>query len=339
MLAWKPKSNDQTVASVRYRCLLPLQKLQDGGFPIALFDQHHADEYRGVIFSKLYDEGNRRIAARLKSHGAKIVLDICDNHFYNPFGLEQYKRVRADLENMISLADVVVCSTKQLAEVVTRESSIRTKPFVIGDPIESLPSVKSVDGVIHATMWNTQHIAGVGECPRLLWYGSHGSPNAPGGMLDILNVASILERVNLRVPFELVVLSNNKPKYDEHIAPLPFRTVYREWRYDSFRNEIESAAAVIVPITPNDFTLCKSNNRVVLALQHGIPVVASSIPSYEEFRPFCFLDEWESGLFEVLARTSNVRSMTETGRQHVFKNWSVEKIANQWGEIFQCLLE
>jgi hypothetical protein len=338
VLGWKPKSDNPSIASVRYRCLLPLRALQEKGFPVTLFDERHSDRYRGVVFSKLYDPASQRLAEKLKSRGAKVVLDVCDNHFYNPFRLPQYDRVRADLLRMIALADVVVSSTRPLADVIVQEGSLPDRPTVIGDPIEELPRLDDEPKSGSRRESPSDAPRRNPALPRLVWYGNHGSPNAPGGMLDLLRVADTLERINRKYAFELVVLSNSRQKYHEHVASLPIRSVYREWRYDTFRSELEAAAATIIPVGLNPFTVCKSNNRLVLALHHGIPVVADSIPSYDEFGAFSFLNDWERGLEAIFERRPEVGEKTEAGMQYVNENWSLEKISDQWRQLLECVL-
>ncbi len=36
-IGWKPKSSDRTVATVRYRCLIPLEALRQKHFNVTLF--------------------------------------------------------------------------------------------------------------------------------------------------------------------------------------------------------------------------------------------------------------------------------------------------------------
>jgi hypothetical protein len=337
-IGWKPKSSDRTIASVRYRCLIPLEALRKKNFNVELFCEKDSDQYDAVIFSKLYDIKNQELASKLNRNNAKVILDICDNHFYNPYGLDLYENAKDNLLRMLKLADEVICSADALADVIIREAGLSKRPKVIGDPIETLPPPERngmASNCLENTFWEKESNS---HLPRLLWFGSHGSPNAPCGMTDLLNITETLKRVYTNYPFELVVSSNNEDKFNEFIKPLPFPTRYFEWKYNHFRSLLESARGVIIPISLNPFTQCKTNNRVVMALNHGVPVVANSIPSYEEFRPFCHLDDWEGGLKVILGHPRAARQQAEQGRQYIQKHWMAEHIAEQWESILKNTL-
>lgn len=318
MLAWKPKSTDPTVASVRYRCLIPVAVLQARGFPVAVYREEDRDRYTGVIFSKQYDREHQALAKQLKARGASVILDLCDNHFYNPEGLSSYRRLREDLLVMIGLADLVVCSTESLADIVQQEAGLPERPWVVGDLVESLAE---------------QDHALSGMKPYLLWFGIHGAPNAPCGMLDILRLAALLERMNREHPFELVVVSNDRKKYDSHIAPLRFPTLYREWETNQFPHLLAGAVGAIIPITPNPFTLSKTHNRLTTALAAAVPVVADGIPSYREFAPYAYLDRWEEGLDQILKGNPSALQMAKAGREYVRERWSPEAVAVRWESV------
>ena len=325
MIGWKPKSHSEAVASVRYRCLMPLAALQQQGISVELFDSSHLEQYCAVIFSKLYDQSNIKIAKKLKKRGATVVLDICDNHLYNPRGLPKYQMVRQNLLEMIELSDHVVCSTEALADTLVAEAKLTTRPDVIGDSIERLPGVK-----------RPTPSEGKATC-ELLWFGHYGSPNAEGGMLDLLNITPHLIEFASQHSAELHVVSNNRAMYDEAIAPLAIPSRYSEWHYDSFARSLSAADAVLLPISINPFSVCKTNNRVVTALNAGVPVIADQIPSYSEFASFVVLDDWNKGFEQLATNRQRLHEMAQAGQSYVQKEWSIDKIAAQWQRLLKQL--
>src|SRR5680860_1373203 len=104
-IAWKPRFSDPRVASTRIRCLNPLSELQGRDYPVELFDPQRVGRYAAVVYSKLYDESAYREALALQKNGVRIVLDLCDNHFYNPNELETLRKAGAQLQRMMALAD------------------------------------------------------------------------------------------------------------------------------------------------------------------------------------------------------------------------------------------
>jgi glycosyltransferase involved in cell wall biosynthesis len=322
MIGFKPKTPDLSVASVRYRCLLPAAELCRRGFPAQIYRPEADGYYAAVVFSKLYDRSHQELAKRLRGAGTKVVLDLCDNHFYNPYDLPAYAQARRDLLSMLRLADRVVCSTPALADVVREEAGLELRPEVVGDPVE--PAPLAPDGVPDGV-------------PRLLWFGSHGAPNAPCGMSDLKRIAPALARARAIRDFELVVSSNDRARYERDIRPLPLRTSYVDWTRDGFPALLASAWAVVIPVTPNPFTVCKSNNRLVAALAAGVPALADSIPSYEEFSPYCRLGSWDEGLRELLSDPQGARARARAARGFLAERWSEASIGTQWLDVLGAL--
>jgi hypothetical protein len=108
LVGWRPKSDNRDVASVRIRCLNPIAALQAERFPVEIFDPARAAEYGVVVYSKLYDDDAREEAERLKSGGARVVVDLCDNHFHNPRGDPEWAAHCERLRKMLAAADAVV---------------------------------------------------------------------------------------------------------------------------------------------------------------------------------------------------------------------------------------
>lgn len=283
-----------------------------------------------MIFSKSYDEKSYDIAAELKSRGIKVIFDLCDNHFYNPYKLEKFNFVRRRLLKMLELADLVVTSTETLARTVFEEARLSSSPVVIGDAIEKedflLPRSRLRSFLANFTLKAQSR----NEKATILWYGIHGGENAPYGMLDLLNVQECLSSLNRDYPLRLVIVSNSRAKYKKYIQPFPFETRYYEWGYTPFRNILRKVDVNILPITKNPFTLCKSNNRLALALYEGVPSVADEIPSYRELAAFCVLNDWERGLRLYLSNNHITREHVEGARAYIEEHFTIGQIADEW---------
>lgn len=331
MLAgWKPKSEDTGVASVRFRCLTPMRELKRTGLEIELYspERDAAGAYSLVIFSKLYGASDQQIAASLAARGVKTILDVCDNHFYNPFNLPEYHRAALDLRQMARMVDRVVCCSPHLGGVVAREVGLALPPLIVGDAVEvmSLP--------IDARDPFSPHLD---EPFRIVWFGSHGSPNAPSGMEDLVRIAKHLEKAAKSRESELVVISNNQEKFASLQQRLPITSRYVEWGEGALMTEFGRANLVVVPVSPNPFTKCKSNNRIATALWHGIPTVADRIPAYDELSEFVFLDDWESGMEHALAGSRDIRLRTAAGVSYVRANFGNRNIAAEWRKAIKTV--
>ncbi len=317
-IGWKGRTLDASVASFRYRVLSPVRLLRSRGHEVELFDESRLDAYDAVVFSKTYAAPDIAVAQRLRRRGREVVFDVCDNHFYNPYRLPAYFKARDDQLRMLELCTRVVCSTPALARTLWVQAGLSQLPQVVGDIIEADQIAAPPLGAHPATV-------------SLLWFGLHGSPNAPAGMLDLLSIAPLLLDAAARFSFELVVVSNSRKKFEQHIEPLRLTTRYVEWSPEALQREIAAARAVLIPLSNNPFVACKTHNRLTLALAAGKPVVADVIESYREFAPYVWLSSWEAGLQAVLG-DDPAPSAQRLGMAAAYLRayWSDAEIARQW---------
>jgi len=314
-VGWKAATTDQNIASFRFRALRPVEALKTRGHDVELASLDRIDSYDAVVFSKSYRRADHQLARALKDNGKRVIFDLCDNHFYNPYNLASYRSAHAELVEMISLADLIVCSTPALARVLTAESGTTKPVVVIGDATDF------VDVPEHMAREETRN---------LLWYGSHGSPNAPCGMNDLLAIEPLLRKLSRDHDFRLVIASNNRPKFDSLKGYFETPLEYVEWTLDGFPHVLGKADGVVIPLSRNPFVNCKTHNRVSTALAAGIPVVADAIESYREFAAFCTLDDWEVGLREILTDPEAARMRAKPARDYLVRHWSIDQIAALW---------
>lgn len=331
IVGWKPKSSSRDVASVRFRCLSPMAELQRIGFEVELYSEEAdaAGRYSAVIFSKLYNAADQKLAASLNARGVKTILDLSDNHFYNPFDLPEYTAAAANMRAMCGLVDRVICCSGYLAQIVSQEAKPVRAPLVVGDAVET--TTLPLDAP-------SPFADRDGDPFRILWFGSHGSPNAPAGMEDILRIRKHLEAASSRMKCELVVLSNKAEKFNELAPKLGIPATYVEWSDSALMTTLARTNLVVVPVTVNPFTKCKSNNRAATALWHGVPVLADRIPAYEDLRSFAFLDDWEAGFAHALASSREIQLRTAAGSAYVRQNFNISMIAGEWRRAIKTVL-
>lgn len=316
-LAFKARRHDPAIASFRYRVLAPIRFLTARGHAAEVYDEARFGAYDAVVFSKAYRPADQKIAQRLKAAGKQVVLDLCDDHFFNPAGDPDYREARGQLLAMIALADRVICSTPVLARAVQAEAGLPRLPAVAPDiydqaEVQAGPPTPP------------------GQPARLLWFGRHGSPNAEAGMADLLRISDLLAEAQALRPLELVVCSDSEARFAELFGSWPVPVRYRPWTPEAFADELGRADAVLIPLSDNRFVAAKTHNRLSLALSAGVPVVADAIDSYEEFAPFCYLGRWREGLEAVLLRPQEARVRAGGARAYLEANWSDRAVAPQW---------
>lgn len=112
----------QHLATYRYRCEMPSKEVaKHNGFTVGIND----GEADIAVFSKPI-EADIEIAKNLKAEGAKIVVDMQDNHF-STSKEDVYRK-------MAEVADSIVCASDVMRQVIGQETG--KDAAVIGDPYE-----------------------------------------------------------------------------------------------------------------------------------------------------------------------------------------------------------
>jgi glycosyltransferase involved in cell wall biosynthesis len=176
----------------------------------------------------------------------------------------------------------------------------------------------------------TQGDAGAGSGKLITWFGNHGGDYSDFGMLDILAVAPALEALATRHAIRLRVVSNNYAKFAEKIAPLRLPTEYVEWTPHAAHRLVRQSDVVIVPSTLNDFTRCKSANRLLLALNCGVPVVATRTPASAEFEGCVLFEDWERNIERYLTDSDLRKSHLERALALIESRYLPQAIAERW---------
>ena len=317
IVAFKARAADPTIASYRYRVLEPIAFLKARGHQAEEFEEKRLDRYDVVVFSKAYGINDRKLAHKVKAAGKRVILDLCDDHFYNPFDLPKYREAGENLRSMIALADKVVCSTPVLARAVQMNARIGRLPAVAPDAYEQ------------ATV-TVGPPAPKNRPARLLWYGRHGSPNAEAGVRDLLLIKDALAQAQAKRSFELVICTDSETHAREVAQELGLKWRFVAWTPESFAEELAKADAVIIPLSDNPFVAAKTHNRLTLALSAGVPVVADRLDSYDEFAPFAWLGDWTAGLEAVLLDPEAARARAADARPYLEAHWSSLAIASLW---------
>jgi hypothetical protein len=314
---WVPGARTREVASARLRCYGPCSALANAGWDSRVARRRQPIRSSVVVFQKAYDECHLALAARLRRRGTKILLDVCDNHLYNPTR-NPLLAERADrLSRMVDLADGVTTSTPTLAALI-QHPVIR----VIDDALEVAEPALSLRG---------HHE------PRLVWFGNAGSEDLRFGMSDLGAIVPALESLAQSKNFHLLVVSNSVDAFRRHVASSRLDARYYPWNSDSAAI-LASADIALLPVRPNPFTVCKTSNRVVTSLRNGLAVVAGRIPSYEEFAPFISFDEWEANVGHYLDNPEARRCQVLAGQRYIDRRFPPGLLVSQWSEAITATL-
>jgi hypothetical protein len=329
-IAWKPHTLVHKSASVRLRSCLPCRYLQDAGWPCEIFEPRNIDSYKLVIFQKAYDPDSILLAEVLSARGVKILFDLSDNHFYIPDSLPFWHDRAERLGKMLDVADSVSVSTPELKKWVHHKDCV-----VIDDVVEAGRNdrIHSVAAGLRRSWTRLSQ----GNPLRVVWYGNAGSQNPPFGLVDLARILPHLEAVNARTPIELTVISNSEELFHAYLGNASFPMRYYEWSEDVFRRMFKCQDVCVIPVSANPFTVCKSNNRLVLSLLMGIPVIADVIPSYEEFQNFVLFSDWENSLLEYSDHALRRRHVSQAQR-YIRSKYNRKRVVLQWSAVIERML-
>lgn len=171
----------------------------------------------------------------------------------------------------------------------------------------------------------------------VLWFGNHGGPHSDFGMLTLLKFATELREAAKKTTFTLVVVSNNLSKYKSFIARLGLRTKYVEWSPEAVPHYLSIAKVCIIPTGNDEFSIAKSANRHVLALSHGVPVVASPLPSTKPLKKFITSARISKGISEYLTNTEKRIDDVNKAKDVIEQSFSIEYIGEKWESILKGL--
>jgi hypothetical protein len=336
--AWWSHTENVHSASHRLRCLRIVTALRVLGVEVGLYRAADGVPPRCLVLMKRYDPGSMQEAISLRKRaGTRLVLDLCDNHFHFEGDEPALRRRAATLREAVRAVDHVVASSPALAEVIQSECGAEVPVSVIPDATEPpfVPTrlARSEHPIVEEQLGRlatSLRRSGIPRERRLLWFGIHGTFRVNGGMIDLLRIREALHDAHGVRPLSLTVVSNDEAKFEAVTQGWALPTYYLPWHPQTFSRIARLHSAVVVPISVNAFTQCKTNNRPATGFLHGLNVLADAIPSYQEFSDCAVLDDWRRGLGDYLDDLPRRAADVAAGRRLLAQRYSLEVVAAQW---------
>lgn len=411
-VGWKVSSLSSTLASVRYRALMPLLAL--GGSSVESSLMYSAEDpvlekLDVLVLVKSFKPEDVALVQRASARGVRVVFDLCDNVFIDAYQADTGEpRPRQLLQVMAPFLDAMVVTTEPLAEAV-RHVLPNTPVYVIADGIETHETLRDGEQLIQKALREQRRFRprflrfmqrtvdqfsvvslrvrseGLKILPslllryarrladrtvgqlrkpsspvptretatclsnsvgssgrnslRIVWFGNHGAPHARFGMLDLLEFKEALEVIAKEFDVELVVISNNARKYEQHIRPFAIPSHYVEWSPGAIDRWLKGATVAVIPNTLDAFSLCKSANRTVLATSLGVPVVATATPALEPLADHIHLGHPLEGLRRYLGDPAAGQMDAAAAFQLASQIFGPEVIGESWRSLLNALME
>jgi hypothetical protein len=255
-----------------------------------------------AIFLRRYQPEDVETAARLKSMGAKIVVDVVANYFTvrepseRGVGGSPRSLVKSFLR-LIEMADQVWAVSPYLAE---QSSKINSSTFFISDSVDP----KHFNPQIHPRKSDKPLVT-------LGWSGAARKASELNEISGVLN--RWIENKRVRV----IIISRSRPELE-----FPFQ--FQRWNYRSFPGLIAQCDLCIAPrIVRNEYDFGHSLFKIGVFMAMGIPALAGAVPSYDLLLSdglagaICkSLDEWTNQLDRYIL---NDAARISAGRQALEK--------------------
>ena len=85
VIAWKVGAANPRIASVRYRCFMPIEGLAERGISSVVLETGETfrdfSDILALIFVKSFSREDAVLAARAREASVPIILDLCDHIF------------------------------------------------------------------------------------------------------------------------------------------------------------------------------------------------------------------------------------------------------------------
>lgn len=323
-------------ASIRLRVLEPLAALGEAGLGVARYPRiRRAMGYDVVVISKAFGRGAMRVAKAAAAARSSLIFDICDNRFANN-RCKGSARHSARTNDLLCRADIVTVPTERMGRLLIQSApEIRDRVRVVPDMLDDLSDratrLPLIDGW-RLTQLDT-FLARHPDALHCVWFGN----TMPGiaGLCQLRDRIVELERFATRHPVTLTIISNKPGLYRKASADWGIPHHYIPWTLASFPNALRRHRVAIIPVPRNEYTVGKSINRPATAIMAGLGVIADSIDSYEELRPFIVLDDWQAGLGRYAFGWDGEQERLAAGREHLHAHYGRARIAERWAEVLR----
>lgn len=256
-----------------------------------------------VVFQKRYSPSHLALAKRCKG---KVILSMCDPDWL----IVGEKNIGAFIE----IVDCVVTTTKRLASWF-EERGKRVEVIPEGFDFKAMPKVQKHNKL------------------TLCWHGT--SPNEK--YLEVL--IRPLNKLSKEFTFDLKLIADNP----HEIPKLDFEPQIVKWELGTHLAEIAKCHIGLAPLANTEWCSYKSLNKAITYMALELPVVCTSIPSYEEIivngkNGFLIKDNnpyyWYQALKILITNKDTRSSFVEEGKR-IVQFFTLEKMAKKWDELFR----
>ncbi|MBH1999414.1 MAG: hypothetical protein I8H96_09760 [Sphingomonadaceae bacterium] len=337
--AFYAKRYARSKASIRLRVLEPIAALREAGVDAGRYPRLKGPSgYDAIVISKAFGRGAVKVARAARQAGCRLIFDICDNRFANNRvkGSDKHGQRTSQL---LSQADLVTVPTERMGHLLmTSTPEIAGRIRVVPDMLEDLSMLAARRLSLMDRIRLSRLRAFLAAHPGALhcvWFGNNMAGVSGVGQLD--EAIAHLRLFAADHPVTLTIINNQPASYREASPGWGLPSCFMPWSLASFPAALQLHRVAIIPVSRNDYTLGKSINRPATAIMAGLGVVADSIESYDELRPFIALDDWQGGLSRYAFEWGTEQPKLAAARAHLDQHYGRKRVAARWAEVLDEL--
>ena len=310
---------EDELASSRLRLFPAGRAAVSMGWTVSIGD-HAPKQSSVVLIGKIpifdYEKRAPHWLAQFKDmalRNVQIILDYTDHHlgFDSP--------IKYFYNSALEMADLCTVSHEALAQALSEAGGVKSD------------TIRVVEDAIEYDLVTPSQLHEKTDASGIVWFG-HGT--------NFEFLARLCADWPNAAPRDLYIVSSQEVHdfiRDGHLdASVPLQIHFRQWSPSALS---EVAAVADIAVIPSSFDSRKqyaSSNRLVTGLALGLPVVATPLPSYREFRNYFF----ELGSEEANAVFANPR----LGHHKVFQfqekfaaRFSLSAIQQNWEAVITAI--
>lgn len=302
-----PAPYNQVMASTRLRVYDVIKNFSnDPNFFLELYKPWK--KYDIVIFQKSFDEKALRLAKNLRNQGVKIVLDVNVNFYDKKALIKRDPNAPEQITEFTKICDYIITTTSYLKNYIN--------DLFPGKPIYVIP--ENITQNFFSVQKKHQN-----NTPTLLYVGYSIKAK------EIFLIEDVLKNLRKKYNFKILFICEKDPKINID----QIETEFLKYNQKKIHKQMLLGDIFISPRDTKDpYNLGHSFNRIGYPMSVGIPVIASTLPSYKN-SPALLCDNnkgWIENI-EKLMRSPKLRGeVGQKGIDFCKENFSSSIIKKQY---------
>ena len=266
-----------------------------------------------IIISKGFHFNLKNLIIEANKRNIKIISIFDDWHFTktqiskNQFILNKF---------MAEHSDKIIVKTEEAANIIKKNIGISSN--IISDCIR-FNSLKKIEKINYPF--------------KIAWFGMHTNHDTINLAFEEIKVLDKNCYINI-ISNNLEELQINLLKYKE-LKNINYKLT--KWNKD-LSSIIKSCDIVIIPYLNDATRYVKSYNRILDSLNMGRFVIMSKANQFKKFEKFTYQGNIGEGLNWLQENENLALNMVNEGQLFVKKNYSLEKISQEWLKIIREII-